>query len=752
MLLGRNRSPLQIIFVYFSTSALSRRLVKFREGKPPRLAGILLIAVTLLCARAGGAQYDSARLPKSLEPLARVYPPAVLGALRAFKLGVEEYLEGNYAASAAALPDDAAAGNTALRDCVLLYRARAALKLDRADEALKLYRLLQTRYSESSLYAEAVLGECQSQLKLHDPAAALVTLRNPRLHQGADAAFYQGRALEDSGRRREAMEIFLRIYCNYVNSGFADEARERLLVISPRALSGTQSYQALLVRADNLLHAGRYHEARALLVRLGKIAPPDKQSSQKRIVLFADAEYRLGKASAVLPYLRKITTADPAIHARAIYLEGACYRRLKREESFLQMRDKALKLYPDSTHTEQLLVAVASQFDVSNEVGKAQEAYRILYEKFPRGEYAERALWRMSLFSYVQKQYDEALLGFYRYLKVYREPASAIPAIYWMARCYQSLGDITHASLLLQRVDGLAQHSYYSRRASEAEQALKRAGTGQDRPFSGLAFADVAATVEAIRLPLATMAEPSEGAARIIERARQLLAADLPDLALSELRGGIRIYPAERALRYVMSRIFEIEDDYYGVIATLRQAFPDYNDRPADSLPEEIWQLLFPVKHWTVISLQASKYQVDPNLVLGIIRQESAFKEGARSAANARGLMQVLPSTGRVVARQAGVTRYTVKKLYSAETNIVLGLHHFSSLLQQYGNSEELALAAYNAGSDRADLWSREFGLTDMAEFVDRIPFSETRNYIKQVITNQAHYALLTPSLATAER
>ncbi|HYK89676.1 MAG TPA: transglycosylase SLT domain-containing protein [Acidobacteriota bacterium] len=715
----------------------------------------LLIGLVFLFVPLGSGedkQTQSTRLPASLEPFIPAYPAPVDDALKALKRGVEEYVNGDYSSCLNALPDDSSTGKTSVGDFVLLYKAKANLMLERGEEALNTYRQLQSRYPDSPLYPDAVLGECQAELKLHNPGAALAALRNPKLEDTADSYFYQARALEDSGERQQAVDLYLRVYCDYVNSSVADLARDRLLALSPRALSGTQGYRSQLVRADNLLRAGRNREAEAVLVRLGKLSAPDKLSSEKRCLLYADTEYHLGKATVVLPQLRKVTSADPALHARAVYLEAACFRRLKREESFLKTRDKALKLYPKSPYTEQLLAAVASQYDVSNEIEQAQQAYCDLYERFPKGEHAERALWRMSLFHFVQQRYGEALQGFYRYLAAYPNPSSAIPAIYWMARCYQRAGDTSHASVLLERIRSLAHHSYYGKRALEAEQTLKKAGDEADQPLLALDFAEVAAKVNAVRLSLAGISEPPAAVAAVIERARQLAAAGLPDLALLELHGAMRKFPAERALSYVASRIYEIKDDYYGVTATLRRAFPDYNDRPADSLPLEIWQLLFPVKHWDVIAKQAAKYNIDPNLVLGIIRQESSFKEEARSSANARGLMQVLPSTGRRVARQAGVTRYTVKKLYTAETNIILGLQHFSSLLRQYANSEELALAAYNAGDDRSDRWMQEFGVNDMAEFVERIPFSETRGYIKQIMTNQAHYAFLTSGLNGSTR
>lgn len=710
----------------------------------------LLAGISLLLCAAGAhdVRNGSVRLPATLDPLFRNYPAQLDKALKSLKQGVDDYLKGRYASSLEALPDDASAKATALADYVLLYRAKSYLMLENGDEALRNFRLVANQYPDSPLVQDAIIGECLAQLKLHNPGAALAALRNTKLEEGADTLFYQGRAYEESGERQKATDLYLRIYCNYVNAKPASLAQQRLLALSPRALTGQQGYRSLLVRADNLLRSGRNRDAQALLLRLGKLQAPDKLSSEKRSLLFADAEYRLGRAATILPYLRKVSSADPALHARAIYVEGVCNRKLGREEAFLKMRDKAIELYPRSPYTEQLLISVASYFDISNEVDDAQEAYRALYERFPKGEFAERALWRTALFHFVKNQYGEALQGFWKYLRKYPDPRNATAAIYWMGRCYQSLGDTIHASYLLGRVRTLADHSYYGQRGLEAEQALKRSDSGGSRAFSGLNFDEVATVVDGIRLSLPTINEPSGTAARIIERARQLASADLGDLALSELRGGVRRFPEDRALSYVMSRIYEIKADYYSVISTLRHAFPDYNDRPTDSLPKEVWELLFPVRHWSVISKQATRYNIDPNLVLGIIRQESAFKEQARSSANARGLMQVLPSTGRKVARQAGVARFTVKNLFSAETNIALGTHFLAAMLRQFDSKEELALAAYDAGDTRAYRWIREFGTEDMAEFVERIPFVETRGYIKQVLTNKAHYALLTAASA----
>jgi soluble lytic murein transglycosylase-like protein len=296
---------------------------------------------------------------------------------------------------------------------------------------------------------------------------------------------------------------------------------------------------------------------------------------------------------------------------------------------------------------------------------------------------------------------------------------------------------------LYRRARTLTNNSYYGQRAAETESLLKRQKPSAQE-YQGINFDDVSRTLDKLRLTETSVQEPSAPITQLIERARQLVVADLPDFALEDLGSGKRRFPEDKALSFVISRIHASKQDFYSVIVTLRRAFPNYDVRPPEALPDEVWRLFYPVRHWDVITSQAKKHSLDPALILGVIRQESAFKEEARSSANARGLMQLLPTTGRRLAREAGVPRFSTPKLFRPETNITLGARYLAALLRQFGR-EELALAAYNAGENRVDRWLQEMGNVDMAEFVERIPFSETRSYVKQVLTGKGHYQALSP-------
>ncbi len=721
-----------------------------RHGWPHvflRVAIALLgILPAVIQATPGYVPAETAQIPASLKEWNRINSFPLPDTLKSFKRGLENYFNERFAAALEAFGDEPVTRTNSLGDYILFYRAKADLMLERNKDALSNFQRLENLFPDSPLLRDALTGQCQILLTMNDGRAVLALLSNPKIGTSPETMYYQAKALDMTGEKEKAVDLFLRIYSRYPASKYSSPAEQYLVSSSPGALKGARNYEARLQRAENLINAGDLRTARPILVALGKVPAPSSTISEKRDLLFGEVEYRLGKTSVAVPFFRKVTAANPALHSKALYHEGICLRKLDREEEFLARRDKLLKLYPQSADAEELCYSAATYFDVNYDSARSRDAYALLYEAFPKGKYADRALWKMALFSYSAKKYEEAATEFWKYLLAYPAPSSASAAMYWLGRCYEKLSDYADARYLYRRVRMLANDSYYGLRGSEAEISVEKSGGISRVAVPGINFDEVTATCDGIQLPSLRFNEPGPTAMQTIRRARQLVAAGFPDLALTELRWSRSQYPEdEAALSYVMSRIQTDEEDYDAAISSLRKPFADYINRPQESLPEEIWQTLFPTPHWKTISQQAAKLDIDPNLVLGLIRQESAFNEQARSKANARGLMQLLPSNGRKLAKQARVPRYNLKKLYQADTNIILGTRYFATFVHQYGKPE-LALAAYNAGDSRVKRWMKEWGEVDMAEFVEQIPFAETRGYVKQVLSNRARYSVLTSS------
>ena len=151
---------------------------------------------------------------------------------------------------------------------------------------------------------------------------------------------------------------------------------------------------------------------------------------------------------------------------------------------------------------------------------------------------------------------------------------------------------------------------------------------------------------------------------------------------------------------------------------------------------------MYPLLFWDSIASYAQARGLDPLLVAAVIQQESTFDPKARSRSGARGLMQIMPSTWRQLAR-ARKEPYRLALLYDPKKNIDYGTEYLAKMFERFGGRMELALAAYNGGPTRAGRWWRELACEDIELFVDDIPLGETRRYVKRVTMHYERYRRL---------
>jgi soluble lytic murein transglycosylase len=164
---------------------------------------------------------------------------------------------------------------------------------------------------------------------------------------------------------------------------------------------------------------------------------------------------------------------------------------------------------------------------------------------------------------------------------------------------------------------------------------------------------------------------------------------------------------------------------------------------PLDQVPTVYWKVLFPQPYWSDLVANSQKNGLDPFLVASLIRQESEFNAGVISHANAWGLMQLLPSVGKSMAKKEGVKGYTTNTLLNPTVNLQLGTRNLRLVLDRFGGQPEYALAAYNAGDVPVRQWMAAGIYKDIAEFVESIPYTETREYVQAILRNREIYRAL---------
>ncbi|MDP6559077.1 MAG: transglycosylase SLT domain-containing protein, partial [Candidatus Binatia bacterium] len=379
--------------------------------------------------------------------------------------------------------------------------------------------------------------------------------------------------------------------------------------------------------------------------------------------------------------------------------------------------ERLKKLYPESPRVDFAELASARIFESLDKPDEAIRIYRNFSKKFPNSPLRHQAAWRLAWRHYLQGDYHHAQAGFKR-LAVGNGPERyTIRALFWQARTAERLGNPAEAKRLYGQILKGKDANYY---VGLAAKGLKRTG-GTIRKN------------ETSEEPPPTEVAPSLSPNHSFHfsRARELASLSLHRLAVAELDRMKDQTPSASPLRLTLMRIYARNRAFdRSIVLASRLNHPTRN----------LKRYLFPLAYWETIKESAHKRGLDPFLILALIRQESLFDPEALSPASAFGLMQLLVSTAGREARQMGLTAPAPEKLFNPDLNIKLGSRHLKGLLQIYSNSLVKALAAYNAGKNAVDRWEREIPVKDEEEFVERIPYRETRNYVKLVLRNYLVY------------
>jgi len=218
-----------------------------------------------------------------------------------------------------------------------------------------------------------------------------------------------------------------------------------------------------------------------------------------------------------------------------------------------------------------------------------------------------------------------------------------------------------------------------------------------------------------------------------------LSTAGLDDWAEIELRYAAQYEDQPHVMGLELARHAEPDQ----AMRYLKRYASDYLYLPLDSAPPEFWKLAFPIPYRADLERYAKQNGLDPFLMAALIRQESEFNPKAVSKSNARGLTQIMPATGRELSRRLQVRPYSTARLFQPSVSLQLGSYYLKSVAASLGGRWEAALAAYNAGLTRANAWLTWADFQEPAEFVETVPFSETRNYVQVVLRNAEMYRRL---------
>jgi soluble lytic murein transglycosylase len=613
------------------------------------------------------------------------------------------------------------------------YVGVSELRLAHAAEAEKAFEAVLAKKPEGALSADAAIGRAEAMELRGDHAGAVEVYDSLASNKGAiheEVLARLARAAAAAGDRKRAAEAWLKVYYEFPLSDAASNAESALNSLQDVILKKDDKLD--LGRALMLFGAKRYPEARNAFQDLQpRVSGDDRELVDLRI---AECDFFLKHHAAardeVRPYLEK---ASRKAEAKFFYLSAL--RALGDQDQAATLTSALVGEFPDSSWSDEALNNLGTQYIVTNQDDLAAATFKESYEKFPNGPHAERAAWKYGWWAYTTGKYAETARVFEAAAAAFPRSDYRPPWLYWSGRAREKLGQREASDARMRLVYTDYMNSYYGRLASHRlPAATARVGQGSGPDVTdGDGAARVAVSVQT---PTRPSVAPSPPNAVLV---RRLLMAGMLDDGLSELRYAQRAWGTSPAIEATLAWVYHQKGDLRRAITVMRRAYPQFLAAGGEALPAEILQIIFPLTYWDSIKKNSTAHDLDPYVTAALIAQESTFDASAHSPANAWGLMQIVPSTGRRLAASVGVRRFSTRMLTNADVNIRLGTVYFSRLVHQFGGTY-YALASYNAGENRVVRWKAERPSMEEDEFIDDIPFPETQNYVKRILGTAEDY------------
>src|SRR5579863_1716108 len=621
-----------------------------------------------------------------------------------------------------------------LADYVAWFLASAQFDAQEYAEVPKTLEAVWSQSPASPLVWRAALLDARALEQSGNAQAALETLRKyyDKLPQ-PQGDLAMAAAFAASGDLVSAAVYDQRVYYGFPVSSEAAQADSEAAKL--RAQLGDRYPQALgsdtLGRAVKLLDAGQTERARKELIAL--VPQLDGAERDAARVKIGVADYFSKDTGVAQRYLTALLVESPEADAERLHYLLLCARRLDNREAMNDALDQLARLHPHSPWRMEALQVVGNSYLLENQMDAYEPLYRACAESFREDARAAGCHWKVVWGHYLRRRADAADL-LRAHLRLFPASENAPAALYFLGRLAEASKDWPSARVYYSEIVREYPNYYYNALARDRLEAVKETAAGP--ASSASEFLRTIAFPQRARI---RSFEPNATAQSRIERSRMLSSAGLDDWAEIELRYAAQYEDQPHVMGLELARHAEPDQ----AMRYLKRYASDYLYLPVDSAPPEFWKLAFPIPYRADLERYAKQNGLDPFLLAALIRQESEFNPKAVSKANARGLTQIMPATGRELSRRLQLRPYSTARLFQPSVSLQLGSYHLKSVATSLGGRWEAALAAYNAGLTRANAWLTWGDFQEPAEFIETVPFSQTRNYVQVVLRNADMYRKL---------
>jgi soluble lytic murein transglycosylase len=653
----------------------------------------------------------------------------VWGARAALALGYDDYNKNRSQQALAWLTK--AKSDTLLGDYVLYWTAQTQRALKRNAEAFTVLQTIARDYPNTGIKEQFLEALAPAAIDVGHPQVAVEALETyPATSVRPALLLLRAQAYKAARQFARAAKDYQLLY--YKNP-LSDEGKTAAVALPQMKAALGNEYPAPSLelqeeRAQIFYNQHKWKDARSEFEKLAaNQRDPANAHRQHALLRAAQARVQL-KGSPSL--VSSLATTDPEVDAERIFDLAQIYRSAKKESEMLSSAEQLVQKYPSSKWSEEGLMMVGNYYWVELDRARAVSYYQRVLDNFSAGKYAFNCEWRVAWIAYLDRQpyADDKLTTF---LRKYPTSANAPDALYWLGRNAERGGNPGHARAYFHTDADRFPQTYFGRAATAR---LDKMAPGEEDPPDFLSAIPPAPALRALDEPIPTAAQDRW----VRAQALRIIAFDAS--AELELKSAFYATGSPRLLFDAAQAAFD-QGHFATGMSYGRLIVPSFDSRKFSDVPVNVWKTLYPLPYEASLRREAARNDFDPMIAAGLIRQESTFQADAVSHANAIGLMQVLPKTGKLLAKQLRV-RYVKTKLFDPEYNLELGMLYIADLQRATG-APEYALAAFNAGEDRIAAWRAERNYEEIPELVESIPFTETRDYVQIVLRNAEVYRMI---------
>ena len=631
-----------------------------------------------------------------------------------------------------------------LDDYVRLWIGEALLKLGESKQAAEMFETIPQAVPNSPLVVKAAYraGEAWYQTLSCREVIAWIAKAMALSQKEVEtplALLRQGACQLRENHIQEGRETLKQLWVRFA---FSSEAKEAEVLLAsnlggePWIVQPTERLTRAQVYLGQAFHAEAIEELRKFLA--ADLSSPQRAEAKLKLGI---AQVRLKLYDQARETFRALAKEGATESSEASVWLARVYLRQGQGDKLLELAHTAAGSSLSQEQKGQIMLFAGLWLEDQGRFEDAIARYRQVAKVGEPASQRAEGQWRVGWGYYRMGRYREAFDQL-RALVEQHDGEFEPQALYWMARAAE-LNQQPQAHDVYVQLCRRFIYTYYCQLARERTQ-ISLPDSVVAEPSSTSASVNDGELVTGVNSAAAgavtTRAEIEQQAA--YRRALELKALGLDSDAVREVAGLIDRYSREPGLLMVLSTMLSEAGAYHHGLRLARAKFRDQLERTGGSVSPALWPVAYPMGLLPTIKGQGAK-GVDPYLVAAIIREESQYDWRAVSRVGAIGLMQVMPGTANNVAQRLGLPAVGREDLFDQETNIRIGVHYVEQLLEQFSGNVAYTIASYNAGPIVVGTWVTLHRGRSQDEFVELIPYQETRQYVKRVLRSYREYARL---------